>query len=86
MYVLQFHPSTLPLISKSKGKADPVHAMKVYWRREVQPQSFLTSGLDGSGQIHAQEDLPPSKGTRYPLNRRLVGPQSLSRHLEDEKI
>jgi len=53
MYMLEFHPNTLPLISKSKGKADPVHAMNAYWRREVQRQSFFTSGLGGSGQIHA---------------------------------
>jgi hypothetical protein len=30
------------------------------------------------GQRHAQAVLPPGKGTRYPLYRRLGGPQALS--------
>ena len=38
----------------------------------------LTSALDGvGGQRHASAALPPGK-TRYPLYRRLVGPQSRS--------
>ena len=39
---------------------------------------FLTSVLDGvGGQRHAPAALPPGK-TRYPLYRRLGGPQSRS--------
>jgi hypothetical protein len=38
----------------------------------------LTSGLDGlGGQRHALDDLTPGK-TRYPLHRRLGGPQGRS--------
>ena len=39
----------------------------------------LTSALDGvDGQRHVLADLPPGK-TRYPLYRRLGGPQGRSR-------
>ena len=39
---------------------------------------FLTSALEGGeGQRHAPVDLPPGK-TRYPLYRRLGGPQGRS--------
>jgi hypothetical protein len=31
-----------------------------------------------SGQLRAPDALPPGKNTRYPLDRRLVGPQSRS--------
>jgi hypothetical protein len=41
--------------------------------------SFLTSALDGvSGQCHASAALyPQGKDPRYPLDRRLGGPQEL---------
>jgi len=41
--------------------------MKAYWRREVELQPFLTSGLDESGQIHAKAVLPPSKRNPIPI-------------------
>jgi hypothetical protein len=52
--------------------------MKVYWEVRVQFHAFLTSALDGdvSGQLHAPATLPPGKETRYPLDRRLGGPQN----------
>jgi hypothetical protein len=45
---------------------------------EVQLYSFLTSALEGvGGQHHAPAALPPGK-TRYPLYKRLGGPQGRS--------
>ena len=39
----------------------------------------LTSTLDGvGGQCHASAALPPGKDTRYPLYRRVGGPQGRS--------
>jgi hypothetical protein len=39
----------------------------------------LTSALvEVSGQFHAPAALPPGKELRYPLDRRLGGPQSRS--------
>jgi hypothetical protein len=38
-----------------------------------------------SGQLHALDILPQGKSPRYPLDRRLVGPQSCSRHGGEEK-
>jgi hypothetical protein len=35
--------------------------MKTYWGVEVYIHAFLTSALDGSGQLHAPEDLPARK-------------------------
>jgi hypothetical protein len=52
--------------------------MKTYWGVEVQLHTFLTLALDGvSGQIHTQATLPQEKSRRYPLGKRLGGPQSL---------
>jgi hypothetical protein len=34
--------------------------------------------LEVSGQLHAPAALPPGKSSRYPLYRRLGGPQSRS--------
>ena len=45
------------------------------------PTLSLTSALDGvGGQRHALAALPPGK-TRYPLYRRLDGPQGRSKRL-----
>jgi len=38
-----------------------------------------------SGQLHALATLPPGKKNRYPLDRRLGGPQSLSGRGGEEK-
>jgi hypothetical protein len=38
-----------------------------------------------SGQIHATASLPPWKEPRYPLDRKLGGPQSRSGHGGGEK-
>jgi len=35
--------------------------------------------MDVSGQLHVPAALPPGKEPRYPLDRRLNGPQSRSR-------
>jgi hypothetical protein len=34
--------------------------------------------MDMSGQLHAPAALPPEKDPRYPLDRRVGGPQSRS--------
>jgi hypothetical protein len=39
-----------------------------------------------SGQLHALAALPPGKSPRYPLERRLGGPQSRSGRSGEEKI
>jgi hypothetical protein len=38
-----------------------------------------------SGQLHAPDALPPGKDPRYPLHRRLGGPQIRSRRGGEEK-
>jgi hypothetical protein len=40
--------------------------------------SWLRHYLEVSGQLHAPAALPPGKKPRYPLDRRLSGPQSRS--------
>jgi hypothetical protein len=42
--------------------------------------------LEVSGQLHATAALPPGKDPRYPLDRRLGGPQSRSGRFGAEKI
>jgi hypothetical protein len=59
---------------KNKCKFFPVHAIKAYGGVEAQLDLFLTSELDGSGQLHAPVALPPGNGPLYPLNRRICGP------------
>jgi hypothetical protein len=41
--------------------------------------------MEVSGQIHAPAALPPGKQLRYPLDRRLGGPQSQSGPYGEEK-
>jgi hypothetical protein len=50
--------------------------------RTYSSYSFFTPALDRvSGQRHAPAELyPRGKDPRYPLDRRLGGPQSLSEH------
>jgi hypothetical protein len=51
--------------------------MKVPGGVEVHIPVFMTSALvEVSGQLHASAALPPGKVFRYPLDRRLGGPQS----------
>jgi hypothetical protein len=52
----------------------------VWGGRRYSSYSFLTSALDWvSSQRHAPAAIyPRGKDTRYPLDRRLSGPQSLS--------
>jgi hypothetical protein len=42
--------------------------------------------LEVSRQLHAPAALPPGKGPRYPLDRRLGGPQSRSGRFGEQKI
>ena len=60
---------------KGKGKASPVTGHEVPERENRCSSTLsLTSALDGvGGQRHAPAALPPGK-TRYPLYRRLGGP------------
>jgi hypothetical protein len=47
---------------------------------------FLTSALAGvSDQFHAPATLPREKSPRYPLDRKLGGPQSRSGRRGEEK-
>jgi hypothetical protein len=41
--------------------------------------------MEMNGQLHAPAALPPGKEHRYPLDRRLGGPQSRSGHSGEEK-
>jgi hypothetical protein len=43
------------------------------------------SGVEVSGQLHAPAALPLGRSPRYPLDRRLGGPQSLSGRGGEEK-
>jgi hypothetical protein len=64
-------------------KSSPATRHAGAWReRRYSSYSFLTSALDGvSGQRHAPAALFPGERTpRYPLYRRLGGPQSRSGH------
>jgi hypothetical protein len=63
-------------------KAVPLHAMEALGgERKYNSYSFLTSAVDGSGQPHAPAVIyPRGKNPRYPLYRRLGGPQSRSGH------
>jgi len=65
---------------KRKDKAVTVHAIKTYGRGvEVQLHSFLNSELDDGGRLASRPNpFPSGKGRRFPLHRRLGGPQSLS--------
>jgi len=42
--------------------------------------------MEMSGQRHALAALPPGKKPRYPLHRRLGGPQSWFEILEDKNV
>jgi hypothetical protein len=56
-------------------------AMKAQWGEEVQLYSFFCLGArwgGGGGWGHSPVAFTPGKGTRYPLYRRLSGPQGLS--------
>jgi hypothetical protein len=54
------------------------HVMKTNWGVEVQLYTVLTSAIDG-GQLSASRAGHVTPGVhRYPLDRRLGGPQSLS--------
>ena len=65
------------LCGKGKGKVVSMHAMKAYWRVEVELHLFLTSTPDGGEWSTLRLGrFASGKSTRYPLNRRLVGPQN----------
>jgi hypothetical protein len=42
--------------------------------------------MEASGQLHGPAVLPSGKSPRYPLDRRLGGPQSQSRRGGDGKV
>jgi hypothetical protein len=67
----------------NKSKAVPLHAMEALGgERRYSSYSFFTSALDGDEWSASRPGraLPPGKGPRYPLYRRLGGPQSRSGH------
>jgi len=41
--------------------------------------------MEVSGQLHAPAALPPGKEPRFPLDRRMGGPQSRAGHDGEEK-
>jgi len=41
--------------------------------------------MEVSGQLHTSAALPPGNSSWYPLDKRLDGPQGLSRHCGKEK-
>jgi hypothetical protein len=64
---------------KVKVKFTLEKALKVQRGIEVKLYSSLTSALDGSGWLTPHRvHLTPGKETRYPLCRRLDGPQGRS--------
>jgi hypothetical protein len=62
---------------KSKSKAVALPPCSAKRERKYSSYSFLTSALDGvRGQRHTPAaPYPQGKGTRYPLDRRLCGPE-----------
>jgi hypothetical protein len=67
--------------NKRKKKSVPLHAMEAHGgKRRYSSYSYLTSALDGvNGQRNDSAPLyPQGKDPRYPLDRRLGGPQSRS--------
>jgi hypothetical protein len=67
----------------AKTKAVPLHATKALGGgRRYSSYSFSTSALDEDEWSVSRPDraLPPVKDPRYPLYRRLCGPQSRSGH------
>jgi hypothetical protein len=69
-------------IVKSKKSCPATRHGGAWGERRYSSYSFTTSALDGgSGQHHASAALyPRGKDPRYPLERRLGGPQSRSGH------
>ena len=67
-------------INKGKGKGHPVTGHERPEGEWMHRSTLsLTSTLDGvGGQCHASAALPPGKDTRYPLYRRVGGPQGRS--------
>jgi hypothetical protein len=62
--------------------------MKAYERVEVQIHVFFTSALIGGGWSASLSDrfISEERATRYPLGRRLGGPQNQSRRHGEEDI
>jgi hypothetical protein len=61
--------------------------MKAHGGVDVQIHIFLTSVLvEVTGQLHAPADFAPGKDPRYPLDRRLSGPESPSGRHGEVKI
>jgi hypothetical protein len=61
--------------------------MKSYERVAIELHAFLTSALDGGVRSASRPGaLPPEeRAPRYPLDRRLGGPQSRSGHGGEQK-
>jgi hypothetical protein len=56
------------------------------WGSEGIAPPFLTSALDGSGELHTPAALPlGEEPPQYPLNKRLSGPQSRSGRCGEQK-
>jgi hypothetical protein len=67
---------------QSKSKAIPLVAMQALMRRGGIAPTHLTSALDDDESLASRpgRDLPQEEDPRYPLYRRLGGPQSRSGH------
>jgi hypothetical protein len=68
-----------------KGEVVPVHAMTAC-KGEAQLHTRLTSVLDAGERSTSRADhLTAGKEPRYPLKRRVGGPQSRSQHFGEDK-
>jgi hypothetical protein len=64
---------------KQQSKAVPLRHARAKEKGRYSSYSFLSSALDGSGQLHAPAALyPRGKDPRYPFDRRLGVPKSWS--------
>jgi hypothetical protein len=77
---------TQAISSKTKSKAVPLQAMEALGG-EYSSCSFTTSALDGGEWLASRPGraLPQGMDRRYPLERKLVGPQSRSGHRGQRK-
>jgi hypothetical protein len=73
--------------AKKKAKAVPLQSWRRLGERRCNSYSFLSWALDGGewSASHPGRALPRGKDHRYPLYRRLGGPQSRSGHMLLEK-
>jgi hypothetical protein len=72
---------------KIKSYLTKYHAMKAYEGMEIELHAFLTSALEGGEWSASRRGrfTPRGNTSRYPMDRRLGGPQSRSERSGEEK-